>query len=323
MKVGIVGAGMVGATAGFALVMNGVSDDVVLVDINERRARAQAEDLFDATPFGESVRVAAGDYEALRGAQVVLLCCGAAQRPGGETRLELASRNTEIFGDVVPQVVGATEGAVLVVAANPVDVLTDVTASIARLPRGRVFGSGTMLDTARFRTVLSAHLGISSDSVFAYVLGEHGDSEVLTWSSATVAGMPLAGVAASLGRPIDDEVKRKVDERVRRAAYRIIDGKGTTNFGIGATLGRLVRAIRDDERAVFTVSAPGTAETPFGDACFSLPRVLGSGGVLATLNPALSAAEEAAMKHSAEVVRAPSGTRSGDRTDLTLSATRA
>jgi len=321
MKVGIVGAGMVGATTGFALVMHGIADDVVLVDINEKRAGAQAEDLFDATPFGESVRVSAGDYGALRGAQVVLLCCGAAQCPGGETRLQLAGRNAKIFRDVVPHVVSATEGAVLIVAANPVDVLTDVTASISNLPRGRVFGSGTTLDTARFRTVLSGHLGISPDSVFAYALGEHGDSEVLAWSSATVAGVALAAVADSLRRPITDGLRTRVDERVRRAAYRIIDGKGTTNFGTGATLGRLVQAIRDDERAVFTVSAPGTTETPFGGACFSLPRVLGCGGVLATFNPALSAAEEAAMEHSAGVVRNATAMSSGPDSDLALSAT--
>jgi L-lactate dehydrogenase len=303
MKVGIVGTGMVGGTAGFAVVMNGIADEVVLVDINEKQARGQAEDLIDATPFGDAVSVSAGDYEPLKGAQAVLLCCGVAQRPGGETRLQLASRNVEIFREVVPQVVTATDDAVLIVATNPVDVLTELTASISKLPRGRVFGSGTMLDTARFRTALSAHLGISPHSVFAYALGEHGDSEVLVWSSIEVAGMPLASVAEKVGRPITDSVKMHVDERVRRAAYRIIDGKGTTNFGIGATLARLVRAIRDDERAVFTLTAPGTAETPFGDVCFSLPRVLGSEGVVATLHPALSTAEETAMKHSAEVVR--------------------
>jgi L-lactate dehydrogenase len=303
MKVGIVGTGMVGSTAGFAVVMNGIADEVVLVDINDKQARAQAEDLLDATPFGDAVRVSAGDYEPLKGAQVVLLCCGVAQRPGGETRLQLASRNAEIFREVVPQVVAATDDGVLIVATNPVDVLTDLTACISKLPRGRVFGTGTMLDTARFRTALSTHLGISPHSVFAYALGEHGDSEVLAWSSIEVAGMPLASVAEDVDRPITDSVKTNVDERVRRAAYRIIDGKGTTNFGIGATLARLVRAIRDDERAVFTLAAPGTAETPFGGVCFSLPRVLGSEGVVATLHPALSTAEEAAMTHSAGVVR--------------------
>lgn len=303
MKVGVVGTGMVGSTAAFAVVSNELADEIVLVDVNAELAQAQAEDLFDATPFGASVRVSTGGYEQLGGAQIVLLCCGVSQRPGGETRLQLESRNAAIFREVVPQVVTAAPDAVLIVAANPVDVLTELTACISRLAPGRVFGSGTVLDTARFRTALGAYLGISPHSIFAYVLGEHGDSEVLVWSSVEVAGVPLASAAEEAGRRITDELKAQIDEHVRRAAYRIIKGKGTTNFGIGATLARLVRAVRDDERAVFTVSAPGTDRTPFGDVCFSLPRVLGSDGVVNTLQPALATEEEAAMKQSAEVLQ--------------------
>ncbi|MBV8231793.1 MAG: L-lactate dehydrogenase [Planctomycetaceae bacterium] len=303
MKIGIVGTGMVGSTAGFAVVMNEIADEVVLVDLNERLAQAQAEDMFDATPFGSAVRISAGHYEQLRGAQVVLLCCGVAQRPGGETRLQLEGRNAAIFHQVVPQVVKAAPDAVLVVASNPLDVMTELTARISQLPPGRVIGSGTALDTARFRTFLSEYLDVSPHSIFAYVLGEHGDSEVLVWSSIQVGGVPLASVAEKAGRPITDGLKAQIDEKVRRAAYRIIEGKGTTNFGIGATLARLVRAIRDDERAVFTLSAPGTGETPFGDVCFSLPRVLGSRGVVATLHPVLSTEEEEAMKRSALVLQ--------------------
>ena len=206
MKVGVVGTGQVGSTAAFALILNELADEVVLVDINAKRARAQAEDMFDATPFGAAVQLTAGDYAELGGAQVVLLCCGVSQRPGGETRLQLESRNAAVFRDVVPQVVAAAPDAVLVVATNPVDVMTGLTASISKLPPGRVFGSGTVLDTARFRAALGAHLGISPHSVFAYVLGEHGDSEVLVWSSVQVAGMPLASVAQHAGRPITDSL---------------------------------------------------------------------------------------------------------------------
>jgi len=302
MKIGIVGAGMVGSTAGFAVVMNAIADEVVLVDVNEKLAQAQAEDIFAATPFGSAVRVSAGHYEQLEGAQAVLLCCGVAQRKG-ETRLQLEGRNASIFSQVVPQVVKAAPDAVLVVVSNPLDVLTDLTARISQLPPGRVLGSGTVLDTARFRTFLSEHLGVSPHSIFAYVLGEHGDSEVPVWSSIQVGGIPLASVAEKAVRPITDSLKAQIDEKVRRAAYRIIEGKGMTNFGIGATLARLVRAIRDDERAVFTLSAPGTGEAPFGNACFSLPRVLGSRGVVATLHPVLSAEEEEALKRSALVLQ--------------------
>jgi L-lactate dehydrogenase len=311
MKVGVVGAGMVGSTAAYAVVMNEIAHEVVLVDINEKLARSQAEDLFDATPFGSAVRVSAGDYEQLRGAQVVVLCCGAAQRPGGETRLQLQGCNAAIFRQVVPRVVEAAPDAVLIVASNPLDVMTELTAKIAQLPPGRVIGSGTVLDTARFRTFLSQHLGVSPHSIFAYVLGEHGDSEVLVWSSIQVGGVPLASVADKAGRPITDALKAQIDEKVRRAAYHIIDGKGMTNFGIGATLARLVRAIRDDERAVFTLSAPGPGETQFGNVCFSLPRVLGSGGVVATLSPALSAEEKEAMKRSAHILQEASQALAG------------
>jgi L-lactate dehydrogenase len=308
MKVGVVGTGVVGGTAGFALVSTETADEVVLVDISAQHARAQAEDMFDATPFGAAVRVAAGGYEQLEGAQVVLLCAGVSQRRGGETRLQLEGRNTAIFREIVPQVVAAASDAVLIVATNPVDVMTDLTASLSKFPPGRVFGSGTVLDTARFRTALSAHLGISSHSVFAYVLGEHGDSEVLAWSTVHVGGIPLVSVAEQVGRPITDSVKARIDEHVRRAAYRIIEGKGTTNFGIGGTLASLVRAIRDDERAVFTLSAPGARDTPFGDVCFSLPRVIGADGVVNTLHPVLTKEEEEAMANSAAVLQRASRT---------------
>ena len=303
MKIGIVGAGMVGSTAAYAIALEEIAHEIVLVDIDQKLAHAQAEDLFDATPFGSAVRAWAGGYEELKGASVVVLCCGVAQKPGGETRLQLQGRNAAIFREIVPQVVKSAPDAVLVVASNPLDVMTELTSKIAKLPPGRVFGSGTVLDTARFRTFLSQHLGVSPHSVFAYVLGEHGDSEVLAWSGAVVGGLPLAAAAERLGRPITDAVKAQIDEGVRRAAYHIIEGKRMTNFGIGSSLARLVRAIRDDERAVFTVSAPATGETSFGDVCFSLPRVIGSRGVVTTLQPALSVDEKEALKRSAQVLR--------------------
>jgi L-lactate dehydrogenase len=302
MKVGVIGAGMVGSTAACGLVMMRAASEVVLVDINEKLARAQAEDILDVTPFGSPARVSAGQYEQLRGAGVVLLCCGVAQRPG-ESRLQLLQRNAAIFREVVRRVVDAAPDAVLVVASNPVDVMTVLTAKIAGLPAGRSFGSGTILDTARLRTLVGEHVGVAADSVHANVLGEHGDSEVLVWSSIQVGASPLATFAEQVGRPITDQVKQQIDEKVRRAAYRIIEGKGATNFGIGAALTRIVRAIRDDEKAVLTLSAPGDGNGPTGHACLSLPRVLGSRGIEATLQPSLSADEAEALKRSAQILR--------------------
>lgn len=311
MKVGVIGAGMVGSSAAYAVVMTGAASDVVLVDVNEKVAQAQAEDILHATPFASPARVSAGRYEQLQGAGAVFLCCGVAQRPG-EARLQLLQRNASIFREVVSQVLAAAPDAVLVVASNPVDVMTDLTARIARLPPGRVLGSGTILDSARLRTLVGEHLGVAADSVHANVLGEHGDSEVLVWSSIRVGVFPLGSFAEQVGRPVTDQVKQQIDEQVRRAAYRIIEGKGATYFGIGAALARIVQAIRDDEKAVLTLSAPGGGNHLTGDVCLSLPRVLGSRGVEATLQPSLSAEEELALKRSAQVLQEAIGAISQD-----------
>lgn len=254
MKVGVVGAGMVGATSAYAALLSWAVSEIVLVDVDGAKAHAQAEDLLHATPFDGQVRVRSGGYADLAGAQVVVLACGVNQRPG-ETRLELLGRNAAVFREVVPEVAAVCPEAVLLVVTNPVDVLTAVTASAGVFPPERVIGTGTILDTARFRTLLAEHLGIAPQSVHAYVLGEHGDSEVLVWSSATVGGVPLASAAAQLGRPLGAAERERIDEAVRRAAYRIIAGKGATYYGIGAAVARLIRAIRDDEGLVVTVSA--------------------------------------------------------------------
>lgn len=302
MKVGIVGSGMVGSSTAYALVMSGAASEVVLVDLDEKLAQAHAEDILHATPFAASVRISAGQYAQLEGAHAVILCCGVGQRPG-ETRLQLLERNALVFAQVVPQVVYAAPNAILIVATNPVDVMTDVVTQIAPLPKGRVVGSGTILDTARFRTLLGEHLGISPRSVHAYVLGEHGDSEVLVWSSIQIGGLSLSEFAEQIGRVLLSNEKAQIGENVRHAAYRIIEGKGATYYGIGAGLARMVRAIRDDEHAVLTLSAPVEGWGPLDGSCFSLPRVLGATGIEATLRPALSTDEEDALQHSAQLLR--------------------
>jgi L-lactate dehydrogenase len=302
MKVGIVGSGMVGSSAAYALVMSGVTSEVALVDLNDKLAHAHAEDLLHATPFASPVRVSAGGYPHLSGAAIVLLCCGVAQQPG-ETRLQLLERNAAVFLQVIPQVVAQAPDAVLVVAANPVDIMTAVATRIAHLPPGRVFGSGTLLDTARFRTLLGEHVGVSPHSIHSYVLGEHGDSEVLVWSSIHIGGIALREFAEQVARPITDSVKARIDESVRRAAYRIIAGKGATYYGIGAGLARIVRAVRNDERAVLTLSAPLEGWGTLDGVCLSLPRVLGARGIEATLQPGLSVEEAHALRQSAHILQ--------------------
>lgn len=302
MKVGIVGAGAVGSTAAYALVLQRTASDIVLLDLDAKLAEAQAQDIQHATPFAGSARVRAGGYADLDGATVVVLAAGAAQRPG-DTRLDLLARNTEVFQQIVPAVLAAAPDAVLLVASNPVDVITDIVARLAGPASGRVLGSGTILDSARFRALLAEHLELSPTSVHAYVLGEHGDSEVLWWSGATAGGIPVIDVATQLGRPLTPAIRAAIDASVRRAAYRIIAGKGATWFGIGAGLSRIVRAIDHDERLLLSVSARTPEVEGVTDVTLSLPRIIGAGGVISTLTPDLSAEERAALHQSALILR--------------------
>ncbi|MGR3824111.1 MAG: L-lactate dehydrogenase [Salipiger marinus] len=301
MKAGIIGAGMVGSAAAYALALRGGASDVVLVDRNAALARAQAEDIAHAVPFAHPCQIHAGGYDALAGAAVVILAAGVAQKPG-ESRLSLLARNAQVFAEVIGSVRDAAPDALLLVATNPVDVMTDVARRVSGLPAARVIGSGTILDSARFRALLGDHLGIAAQSVHAYVLGEHGDSEVLGWSSARAGAVPLAGFADQMGAPLTADVRARIDDAVRRAAYRIIEGKGATWYGIGAGLARIVQAIRDDQRAVLSVSATTPEIQGVADVALSLPRVIGRAGVIATLLPDLDADEATALRASAEML---------------------
>jgi L-lactate dehydrogenase len=307
MKVGIIGAGAVGATTGYALVMRGVCREIVLVDLNKERAQAEADDILHAVPFAHPVRVSAGDYEDLRGCRVVIITAGAAQKPG-ETRLELLSRNAAIFRSIVPQVIENARDTILLVATNPVDVLTHLTADIADkygIHRSRVIGSGTTLDTARFRALLGGHLGIDPQHVHGYVLGEHGDSEVVPWSLITVGGVPLDEFCHQWGICTDDAVKSDIEQRVRDAAYSIIRGKGSTSYGIGSAMARIVEVILRDQRGLLTVCTPVKDIAGVKNVTVSLPHLVGGKGILDTilLPLSLTDAEEAALRKSAEIVK--------------------
>lgn len=295
MKVGIVGAGLVGSTAAFALMFRGSCSELLLIDQDQDRAQAEADDLSHAVPFAHSARVTSGTYDQLAGAQVVVLAAGVNQSPG-ESRLDLLTRNAEIFREVVPQVRRAAPQAVLVVATNPVDLLTSLTSRLA--PEQAVIGSGTLLDSARFRSLLADRLGVDVQSVSADVLGEHGDSEVLAWSSVRVGGLPLGEALTGRRGRLDADFRADIDSGVRKAAEQIIAGKQATNYGVGAALAEVVEAVLLDRRRVLTVSAAG----PDGVA-YSLPRVIGRAGVLDTFTPALSADEQAALESSVETLR--------------------
>lgn len=304
-KIGVIGSGFVGATAAYAMVMRGVGREIVLVDLNRARAEAEANDLFHAVPFAHSVDVYAGDYADLRGARVVVITAGVNQRPG-ENRLQLLERNAAVFRQVVPNILAHAPDAVLVVATNPVDVMTHFTAQLAAeqgIPSQRVLGSGTTLDTARFRTLLGRQLGVDTQHIHAYVLGEHGDSEVLTWSLVTVGGMGLEAFCQQQGIVLDEAVRATIDEQVRRAAYYIIAGKGATYYGIGSALARIVDAILRDQRAILTVCTPLPAVAGVTDVTVALPHLVGAAGILATMPPPLNALEQTQLTASAQVVK--------------------
>lgn len=305
MKIGIVGSGLVGSTAAYALIMRGVGREIVLVDKNRARAEAEADDLLHAVPFAHPMGVRAGAYEDLKGARAVILAAGVGQKPG-ESRLELLSRNADVFRSIIPPTLEAAPEAVLIVATNPVDVLTHFAAQIASqhgAPEGRVIGSGTTLDTARLRSLLGRHVGVDSHHVHAYVVGEHGDSEVLTWSLATIGGMPLARFCEEHDVPLDDQIRTRIDTQVRRAAYRIIEGKGATYYGIGSALARIVQAVLNDQRAILTVCAPTEEVAGVKDVTVSLPRLVGGAGELGSFPLPVNEIEQDALRRSAGVVK--------------------
>ena len=257
MKVGVVGSGFVGATAAYALVMRGVGREIVLVDKNRERAAAEADDIRHAVPFAHPLEIRAGEYEDLAACRAVVICAGVGQKPG-ESRLQLLKRNAAVFREVVPSVLKHAPDAAIIVASNPVDVMTHIAAQFAAeigVPSGRVFGSGTTLDTARFRTLLGTHCGVDPHHVHGYVVGEHGDSEVLTWSLVSIGGMPLESFARMRGVELSEAVRQDIDGKVRRAAYTIIGGKGATYYGIGSALARIVDAVLHDQRSILTVCA--------------------------------------------------------------------
>lgn len=304
-KIGIVGAGFVGSAAAYAMVMSDVGREIVLVDLNAKRAEAEANDIRHAVPFAHPVDVHAGDYAALQGCRAVVITAGVNQKPG-ETRLQLLERNAAVFRQVVPNILRHAPDAILVVATNPVDVTTHMTAHFARefgLPSTRVVGSGTTLDTARFRTLLGQRLGVDARHIHAYVVGEHGDSEVLTWSLVTIGGMALDDFAQRRAVTLGEAERTEIDIAVRRAAYSIIEGKGATFYGIGAALTRIVDVILSDQRAILTVCTPAAEVAGVRDVTVALPRLVGGEGVLDAFPLPLSEEENEKLRRSAQTVR--------------------
>jgi L-lactate dehydrogenase len=306
VKIGIVGCGMVGSASAFALVMSGVGREIVLVDLNRARAMAEANDIYHAVPFANPLTVRAGDYADLAGATVVVIAGGVAQKPG-ETRLQLLQRNAEVFKQIVPSVLGYAPQAVLLIVTNPVDIMTHLAAQFAAqfsVQHSRVIGSGTTLDTARFRALLGRHFGVDPHHVHAYVIGEHGDSEVLAWSQATIAGLSLDEFVKVCGKPLNDAERQQIDENVRRAAYQIISGKGATYYGIGSAVARIVDVLLHDQRAILTICSRITGVPDCDGVTLALPHLVGGEGAMATIPLPLDITEREGLRRSAGILRA-------------------
>jgi len=305
MKIGVVGCGMVGSTCAYALVMSGVGREIVLVDVNQARAQAEANDIYHAVPFAHPLTVSAGEYSDLAGAQVVIIAGGVAQKPG-ETRLQLLHRNAEVFRQIVPSILRHAPEAVLLVVTNPVDIMTHLAAHFAAqfgVAPSRVIGSGTTLDTARFRTLLGRHFGVDPHHVHAYVIGEHGDSEVLAWSQATIAGLSLNEFAKVQANVLTQAQRLQIDENVRRAAYQIIVGKGATYYGIGSAVARIVDVLLHDQRAILTICARINGVPDCDGLTLAMPHMVGGEGALGTIPLRLNAREQEQLRHSAGILR--------------------
>lgn len=301
-KVVIVGAGQVGSTFAYALLLSGLVGEIVLIDVNRERAEGETMDLNHAVPLSHSVRIWTGDYQDCAGADIVVVAAGTAQRPG-ETRLELVKRNSAIFNDIIPRIVRYNQTCILLIATNPVDILSYVAWKASGFLSRRVIGSGTILDTARFRYLLGEHLGVDPRNVHAYIIGEHGDSEVPVWSMSTVAGMLLEDFCRRQGCELSPKIRDRIFHQTRDAAYEIIKRKGATYFAVAVGLLRIVESVLRDQHTVMSVS--GLVPDYYGikDTYLSLPAVVGRAGIERMLHLPLNSQETEALLKSAKILR--------------------
>ncbi len=301
-RVAVIGAGNVGATFAFALVLSGLAGEIVLIDANRAKAEGEAMDLIHTVPFATPTRIWAGDYADCAAADVIVITAGTAQKPG-ETRLDLVKRNTAIFRQIVPQAVRDNPRAILLIATNPVDVLTYASIKLSGLPAQQVIGSGTILDTARFRALLGQHFGLDPRSIHAYIIGEHGDSEVPVWSLAHIAGMRLDEFCAQNDLRCEQAALDDIFRQTRDAAYEIIQRKGSTFYAIAAGLRDIVEAILRDHNTVLTVSSLISNYYGIDDVCLSLPTIVDRGGAERFLRLELNMDEADKLRQSADVLK--------------------
>ncbi|MCC8059613.1 MAG: L-lactate dehydrogenase [Clostridiales bacterium] len=302
-KIALIGTGMVGMSYAYSMLNQNVCDEMVLIDIDKKRAEGEAMDLNHGLAFCASpMKIYAGDYADCEGADIVVICAGVAQKPG-ETRLNLLKRNKEVFRSIIGPVTESGFNGIFLVATNPVDVMTRLTCELSGFPAGRVVGTGTALDTARLRYLLGDYLKLDPRNVHAYVMGEHGDSEFVPWSQAMVATKPITELLQETGTPVSREQLEQITEEVRGAAYRIIEAKRATYYGIGMAMTRITRAILGDENSVLTVSSMLRGEYGQRDIFIGVPCIIGQNGVRRVLQLSLSEQEQELFDSSCELLR--------------------
>ncbi len=309
-KVAIVGAGAVGATYAYALSQSGLADEIVLIDRNDALVHGQVLDLVHGQPFIPTVSIRPGTPDDYSDAQLIVITAGSAQKPG-ETRLQLLRKNADIVGSIAEEVAAHNSGGVMLIVSNPVDVMTYVALKRSGWERGRVIGSGTVLDSARFRHLLASHCGVDVHNVHAYILGEHGDSEFAAWSMTNVAGMMIDEYCPLCNKCADWKADRKViEQQVRESAYHIINAKGSTHYAVGLALVRITAAILRKQNSVMTVSVMLNGEFGLSDVCLSVPAVISGNGVVKLINSPLPPGEMEALRRSSAILKEAVGSLS-------------
>lgn len=302
VKISIVGAGFVGSATAFALMNHNLATDIVIVDINKDKAEGEAMDLSHGKVFVSPVNVVSGDYPDTKDSDIVIITAGLAQKQG-ETRIDLVNRNIEIYKQMIPQIVTYNPDAILLVVSNPVDILSYITYKLSGFPANRVFGSGTVLDTARFQSILSSKFSIDARDIHANIIGEHGDSEIATWSLTTIGGLTIDQYCEEMGINFDEATKDSITQEVKHAAYEIINRKGYTNYAVALAITRIVKAILRDEKSILTVSSLQTGDYGLDDVYISVPTIVGRSGVMDVVEVPYSTNEREALKESAKLLK--------------------
>lgn len=301
-KVAIIGCGFVGSSSAFAIMQSGLFTEMVLIDAVADKAEGEALDIAHGLPFAKPMTITAGNYDDIQDAAIIIVTAGAAQKPG-ETRLDLVKKNVGIFKTIIPELKKRDCGGILLIVANPVDILTYVAAKLSGFPENRVFGSGTTLDSSRLKYLLGEHLSIDARSIHAWVIGEHGDSEIVAWSQANVSGVPISRICELRGYTTHDENMQKIADDVKNSAYKIIEKKHATYYGVAMAVRRICEAIVRDERSILPISTIQHGAHGISYVALSMPTVVGADGAGTQIPLELSENEEKELQESAKTLK--------------------